>query len=339
MWNTIGQNRAVALLESSIKREKVAHAYLFSGPAHIGKMTLARDLSCALNCSGSTPPCNECFSCQRIFSGKHSDVLEIGLNKNTDGKPFAEIGIEEIRQIQHSANLPPFEGKCRVYIIDGAELLSPEAANCLLKTLEEPTGRVVFILLTAQEHLLPATVISRCQRIELFPVPRQEITRVLTTLWHVPDTKAELLSRISHGKLGWAVQAAETDLMEKYSDQIDEIVSIVSSDMEDRFQYATRLANEFSQEREKVQERLLLWRDWWHDLLLVKYGMVDMVVNVNRLDVLERMGDNLSPGQIRPVITGIMSAGEQLKLNANARLTLEVLMLSIPSIKMESVIT
>ena len=161
MWSTVGQKRALALFENSLRRGRPAHAYLLVGPAHVGKMTLARDLAMALNCQRGVPPCGECASCRRISAATHSDVQVIGLGKNADGKQQTEIGIEDIRQMQHSANLPPFEGKCKVFIIDGAELLSIEAANCLLKTLEEPAPTVVFVLLTAKEELLPLTVVSR----------------------------------------------------------------------------------------------------------------------------------------------------------------------------------
>ena len=330
MWKIIGQKRALSLLQGSLSRGKLAHAYLFSGPAHVGKMTLARELASALNCTGDSPPCGECQSCLRIASNKHADVLELALGKNAEGKMLTEIGIEEIRQIQHSANLPPFEGKCRVYIINGAELLSSEAANCLLKTLEEPLEKVVFILLTSKEQLLLTTVISRCQRIELLPIPKEEIRQALVTKWNIPEIKADLLARLSHGSLGWAVRAAEGDLLDKHSEQVTEIVDIVNGALEDRFSYAAQLATEFGQDREKVQEKLSIWLDWWHDLLMIKCGLVEMITNIDRLDVLKNMGENLEIGQIRTVIEGIISAGEQLKMNANARLTLEVFMLGLP---------
>ncbi|GAI32367.1 unnamed protein product, partial [marine sediment metagenome] len=189
----------------------VAHAYLFVGPPHVGKMTLALNLAQALNCEAVEPPCGECLPCQKIASAKYVDVQIIGLTTDGDSveaKPRTEISIDQIREMQHSASLPPFEGKYKVFIIDGAEHLSSEAANCLLKTLEEPVGRVIFILLATNDKLLPATVISRCQRLELPPLAVSEVEAALNSRWGIESQKAKLLARLSHGCLGWALSAA-----------------------------------------------------------------------------------------------------------------------------------
>ncbi len=294
-------------------------------------MTLARDLACALNCHAAEPPCGECTSCRRIQENKHADVQEIGLGKNEEGKPKTEISIEEIRQLQHSANLPPFEGECRVYIIDGAEGMSTEAANCLLKTLEEPQEKVVFILLTAKEQLLPETVISRCQRLELMPLPVAELRTALMERWKVPKEKADLLARLAHGSPGWAVNNIDDSQLEQYRTIMEEIIATGEAGLEERFEYAAQLATEFGQSREKVQEKLTLWRDWWHDLLLAKCRQEDRITNIDRKDILGKKAAGLELKQIRDTIAAIIEAGEQLKLNANARLTLEVLMLSLPA--------
>ncbi|MFC1908234.1 ATP-binding protein, partial [Chloroflexota bacterium] len=138
MWQVVGQTKVVSLLKRSLEREIVAHAYLFVGPPHVGKMTLALDLAQAVNCEAVESPCGECLSCQKIALANHADVRIIGLTTDRDlveDKPRVEISIDQIRQMQHSASLPPFEGKYKVFIIDGAEHLSSEAANCLLKTL------------------------------------------------------------------------------------------------------------------------------------------------------------------------------------------------------------
>ncbi|MCJ7744482.1 MAG: AAA family ATPase, partial [Dehalococcoidales bacterium] len=257
------------MLKRGLEAGSLAHAYLFVGPAHVGKMALAVNLAQALNCEAAEPPCGQCLSCQKIASGKHADIQIIGLGQgnSAEARPQAEISIDEIRQLQHSASLPPFEGNYKVFIIDGAELLSIEAANCLLKTLEEPVGKVVFVLLTTNEQLLPATVISRCQRVELLPLAAAEIESALKKNWGVEPQKARLLSRLSRGCLGWAVRALDDGLLSQRADRLDELIDIIHADYEGRFAGAAQLATEFGQNRELVQEKLALWLDWWRDLM------------------------------------------------------------------------
>ncbi len=334
MWQVVGQSRAVSLLKRSLEKGAIAHAYLFIGPPHVGKMTLALNLAQALNCEASEPPCGVCNSCQRIASAKHSDVQIIGLASagNTDeAKTRTEISIDQIRQVQHQAYLPPFEGKYKLFIIDGAQHLSTEAANCLLKTLEEPVGRVVFILLTANFSLLPATVVSRCQRLELLPLAAGEVETALSSRWGIEPQKAKLLARLCHGCFGWALSAALDDsLLRQRSERQDRILDIIIADYEERFTYAAELAGQFSQRRGLVWEILDLWLDFWRDLLLVKVGFGEAITNVDLEAKLADLARDFSLAEIRAVISSLLSAGDELRQNANPRLVLEVLMLGIP---------
>jgi DNA polymerase-3 subunit delta' len=335
MWQVIGQDRAISLLQHSMQRGSLAHAYLLVGLPHVGKMSLALNLAQAVNCEVAESPCGECNSCRKIAQGKHADVQIIGLGSNgnlSEARPRAEIGIAQIREMQHSANLPPFEGRCRVFIINGAELLSTEAANCLLKTLEEPAAGVIFILLTVNESILPATVVSRCQRIELPPLTTTEAEAALNNHWGVDPERARLLSRLCHGCLGWAVSAAVDDsLLQQRAERLERLHSVSNADFEKRFNYTAELVTQFNQNRELVWEILDLWLNWWRDLLLVKTGCSDNIINVDMLDALVDEAMRYSVAQITGFIKSIQAAKEQLKLNANPRLVLEVLMLSVPS--------
>jgi DNA polymerase-3 subunit delta' len=333
VWQIVGQSRAISLLQRSLEQGSMAHAYLLVGPPHVGKMTLALNLAQALNCEGAEPPCGLCDACQKIDSGKHADVQVIGLNSggNSTDKPRTEVGINQIKEMQHSSSLPPFEGRYKVFIIDGAELMSTEAANCLLKTLEEPASGVIYILLTTNDSILPATVVSRCQRLELHPLATSQVEAALSQRWSIEPQKAELLARLSHGCLGWALLAATDDsLLQQRAQRIDKLLDIASGDYEERFDYAAQLVVQFGKSRSLVQEILDLWLDWWHDLLLVKLGCGGAITNIDHQAMLVDLARDYNLAEVRAFINSIQAAGEQLRQNANPRLVLEVLMLSIP---------
>ncbi len=334
MWNIIDHETAVSFLKRSLEKGTIAHAYLFAGPAHIGKMTLAINLAQALNCSSAERPCSVCDSCLRITAGKHADVQTIKLEQGSEsGESVSKtrISVEQVDQILHSVNLPPFEGKYKVFIIDGLEFLSIAAANRLLKTLEEPIGSVVFILLTTNEAMVPATVISRCQRVELFPVATSLIEKELIARWNVEPEKARLLSRLSAGCPGWAVTMShDTQLLQQRNDRLDEWIEIMDADFDLRFTFVAKMTERYAQNRDIVQQKLTLLRDWWRDVLLVKSGNNEAVTNIDRKDMLQKFADTCNLTRIRQFIGSVESTITQLHQNVNPQLALEVLMLNIP---------
>ncbi|HMM23092.1 MAG TPA: DNA polymerase III subunit gamma/tau [Selenomonadales bacterium] len=172
--NLFGQEHIRTTLKNAISAGKIAHAYLFAGPRGTGKTTTAKILAKALNCAeGPTPtPCNRCLSCERITAGSSMDVFEIDAASNR--------GIDEIRDLREAVKFAPVEGRYKVYIIDEVHMLTTEAFNALLKTLEEPPSHIVFILATTEPHKIPATIHSRCQRYDFRRIPVQEIERRLT---------------------------------------------------------------------------------------------------------------------------------------------------------------
>jgi len=331
MWQVTGQDKIISLLDYSLKSNAIAHAYLMVGPRHVGKGTLAMNLAQALNCAAAELPCGQCNSCQRIREGKHADVTPIGLDSRT------EIGIDDIRGLQRLANLPPYEGKYKVFIIDDAEYLSTEAANSLLKILEEPPPKIVWLLLAAEEERLLSTIISRCQRLELKPVPSERIQEVLINLHKVDAHKAKLLAQLCHGRLGWALSVlVNEDILEQRSQRIAKLSSLLAASLEQRFGYAQELANQFGQSRKVGAEILEIWLDWWRDVMLIKGGCQEAIINVDYETILAEQARGLSLAEIKESLTALGLLQERISKNVNPRLAWEWLMLNLPSRKLHA---
>ncbi len=181
----LGQDAIVKTLKNALKSGNSAHAYLFCGSRGTGKTTLARILAKALNCKSLTAelePCNSCNSCREITSGSSLDVMEI------DGA--SHRGIDDIKQIAESVGYCPSSGEYKVYLIDEVHMLTKEAFNALLKTLEEPPANVKFFFATTEAHKIPATILSRCQRFNLARIPQQAIISKLKQI--AADMKVEV---------------------------------------------------------------------------------------------------------------------------------------------------
>src|SRR3984957_4201366 len=181
----LGQEAIITTLKNAIKNNRLAHAYLFCGSRGTGKTTLARIFAKALNCQRPTEdlePCNVCESCKEITSGSSLDVLEI------DGA--SHRGIDDVRQINDTVGYSCASGKYKIYIIDEVHMLTKEAFNALLKTLEEPPPKVKFFFATTEPHKIPATILSRCQRFNLRRISPSLIVQKLQRI--AQDVKAEI---------------------------------------------------------------------------------------------------------------------------------------------------
>jgi len=201
VWEDMrGQEHVTSTLKNAIKNERLAHAYLFTGPRGVGKTTAARILAKSLNCDKgiSTVPCNQCSSCKEISEGINTDVYEI------DGA--SNRGINEIRSLREKIKYVPSSGRYKIYIIDEVHMLTKEAFNALLKTLEEPPEHVVFIFATTEPHKVPPTIISRCQRFDFRRISTQEINQSLRTICqaekiNIDDEAIQLISMKADGSL------------------------------------------------------------------------------------------------------------------------------------------
>ena len=332
-----GQELAVRALERSLAEGRLRHAYLFAGPAHLGKTTLALQLAQALNCTDPAPPCGACGPCARVASGVHADVQQISVDPEATEGPRTVIGIESVRDLIGSAHLRPYEGRTRVFVIHGADRMSQDAANALLKVLEEPPPDVAILLVSDNPSAILPTVRSRCQTLDFSPLPVDEVARILRDEEGAPAEHAEVLARLSRGCVGWAIGAARDDTQfAAVHQRLERIADAAEGGLEARFGYADDLARRFQRDRAAGREELQLWLRWVRDLLLVQHGQTDRIVNLSWRETLERQAAALTPAQVVRWAHEIMQTIERLERNANPRLALEALMLETPRAKLTS---
>jgi DNA polymerase-3 subunit delta' len=319
-WGIIGHEWAVRLLQRSLEREQLSHAYLLLGPSRVGKATLALALARAINCTGDAPPCGVCRSCRLIAAGRHPDVHLV------EGGEVRAIHIAQVRELQHQVMLSPVEARRRVVILTDFQGATVEAANCLLKTLEEPPPQVMLVLTASHEGRLLPTIVSRCQILWLRPPASDTIARGLQAQYGAPAEQAAELARLAAGRVGWAVEALQGgELFEQRQAGLDCLAQVLAADTLGRL----RLARDLSSDVEGLPALLDLWLGWWRDLLLCRSGCADLACNVDQEAALERSARSYSLPELVAGLQRLDEARRRLERNANPRLTLEVLFLSL----------
>ena len=320
-WSLAGHDWAAELLRTGLQTGHTAHAYLFTGPPQIGKTSLALALAQALNCPQPDPPCGQCPSCIKITQTAHPDVrLVVGQGAGES------IKISQVRDLQREAVLAPYEGRYRVYVLRRMDRATLEAANSLLKTLEEPPAHVVLVLTAENVQALPATVVSRCQRLDLRLAAQAVVEETLQRQGVVHD-RAHLIARLSGGRIGWALQASQDEtVLSRRQQSLDQLMQILPAGRVERFDFAWKASRDAASARRQID----LWMGWWRDLLLLCYRHTPDVINVDRLDELHSLSDQATEHQVWASLKALQTAAEHLEANVNTRLVLESLMLRLP---------
>ena len=334
-WGMIGHGRALAALARAIERDTISHAYLISGPAGVGKSTLTRRLAQALLCerSLSERPCGTCSTCRRVDEGKYPDVDIWSLARQiAEGGKEARLtglSIETARLISASVSLRPFEGRWRVVVVEDAETLTIPAQQAMLKTLEEPTGFTVFVVLAAEPDAMLDTIRSRCQEIALQLVATPVIAAALIERGMDPSI-AIGLAALSRGRPGWVVAAAaDPQVAADERERMQEAERWVRATLLDRQIRAYKTGDRFTKSRQAVIAEVQAAEVVWRDLLLATAGSPEVAADPGRGD---RLSAVLTLSQAHAALAATRLGISDLRANVRPRLALQAMVSSWPTL-------
>ena len=344
----IGQDNIVRILENEIKADKVAHAYLFTGPRGLGKTTIARLLAKAVNCqnrkSGKSEPCNKCQPCLDVIKARFMDLIELDAASQT--------GVDNVREnIISYARIPPTQGNYKVFVIDECHQLSTSAFNALLKTLEEPPEYVIFVLATTEIHKLPETIVSRCQRFDFRKVSLNEIVKRMEKIVKAEKVKvnkkilqnialrSEGCVRDAESLLGQILALDGKEITEEEASlvippsQTTEIIKLLELIFKKDQAKSIKMINDLLQEGTNLEQFVTDLIEFLRKMLLVKvkainsdlYWQVDEETQKN----IKRLGDKVELKHLMSVIEEFIKTKTQIGYSEIPQLPLELAILKI----------
>lgn len=348
MDDLIGHTEVVELLRRALRDERVAHAYLITGPRGVGRRTLALALARGLNCLAERDqrPCGHCRPCRLIQRGAHVDVRVVRrapdrkwiLLRAPSGAGSPQDGVaDNIEFIQSDAQLRPADGRKKVYVILNAEELQPEAANRLLKTLEEPTAYVHFVLTASDRGAVLPTIVSRCQELALRPVPRGVLAAELERRGLADRQHAQRLAAAAAGRPGVALAAArDPTLLATRAADIDLLRDAVAADRLHRLVIARSIAERWASQADRVRATLRTWADWWRDVLLLQLGLTEHATLAEgaELHAAADAARACSLDEARAGARLVLQTLDDLEANVNHRLALDLLLLRLPRLQL-----
>lgn len=324
-WDLLGHEWAVQLLKGQIASGRLRHAYLFTGPAGVGRRTLALRLAQALNCPNPPAPgefCGACRACRGFADMQHADLL---LLERQEGD--REIKVSALRELSRSLSRTPLEARVQVALLLSFQEASEEAANALLKTLEEPNPSVLLCLTAPDADSLPATVVSRCELLRLRPLSNEQLANALQARLNLEPDKAKLLAGLSDGLPGKALRLHEdAAVLEQRGAWLDAGEQLLSANRVQRFAFAEKA----SKDREALRAQLLVWLSFWRDVVLRAARSSAALSNPDRAVGISALAEKLPLPAAQGALAAIERTLTQLNTNVNARLAMEVLLLKLP---------
>ncbi|MBI5042513.1 MAG: DNA polymerase III subunit delta', partial [Nitrospirae bacterium] len=329
----------IGRLKKALEKNEFASAYLFFGDEAIGKKLTAINFAKAMNClTHATDACGACISCQKIEKGIHPDVRIIApeaemadAEANTENKGSEKksrvIKIEQIRAIQNEMAYSPFEGKKRVFIIDNADKMNTEAANSLLKTLEEPAKNSVIILISSRPNSLLSTIVSRCQQIRFTTAPIETVKRLLIGKG-LNSSDADLISSSAHGRIGTALNEDAAAIREKR----DEYLMLLSTALNGNIADIFLSVEKYAKDSEKAMEIFEWFYIWLRDVIIFKEtGETKYLTNSDKLDEIKKWSE-IDSTKYLDILKSITDIQRAFSRNINKQLALEKVMMEIKEV-------
>ena len=325
-WNLVGNGWAVDMLKKHVTNGTTRHAYLFAGPPGLGRRSLALRFAQALNCETPTEagiPCGQCRDCRQIAAMQYADLTIV--QAEAEG---GTLKVDQIREARRTLTLKPYQAKYRFALFLRFQEANDNAANALLKTLEEAPSYAVLILTADNPEQLLPTIVSRCEVLRLRPLKVEELMKELESRG-IESGRAKLIAHISGGRFGYAQRLLEDDaLLEWREERLNDLQTLISASRVEKFAYADKLARD----KETMRQAVLVWRSYWRDVMLRTAHASTALVNVDRNVEIEDLAQRLDLPIARQVVSGLEDVLEKMERNVNSRLLAEVLLLDLPKV-------
>lgn len=330
-WNILGHETAVNFLKTHSQPENTRHAYLITGAEGVGREVLALAFVKALNCLH--PPekgefCGECLPCRQIEARTYPDLAVLRLAEGA-----RELKIEQIRAMQQSLALAPYQSRYRIVLIPDFQRATMGASNALLKSLEEPPSRAILILTADARESLLETIASRCEVIRLRPMSVGELARELEARHNLPETEARKLAQLAGGRVGTALRfLREDDLMGRYTSALELLEELLRESLGGRLRQVEKLQRAKGQTRETYGFLIATWLTFWRDVLICREAGEVPLVNLEQEALIRRTAEKLSRSQSAAILKSHEEALTMLDQYVNPRLILENLLLKMPGV-------
>lgn len=323
--DVVGHKNIIKYIESAVQADAVSHAYILNGERGSGKKLLANLFAMSLQCQDrdeNGEACGKCQSCKQALHGNQPDIIRVSHEKPTT------ISVDDIRQqVNNDIVIKPYSSKYKIYIIPEADLMSVQAQNALLKTIEEPPEYAVIMLLTSNIDALLPTIRSRCVRLDLKVVDDGLVKKYLMEHLHIPDYQAEIDASYAHGSIGRAKQVATS---QEFADMTQNALRILKNADGMEVYELTEAIKELSNDKQNISDYLDLFQFWFRDVLMFKATReVDNLVFKQEINYIREQASQRSYENLEKILDALEKTKVRLRANVNTELALELLFLTI----------